>query len=289
MLGKVEVYTPRSLSEALTELSRADEDSKIIAGGTDMIIQLKDRLKHAGRLINIYGLDELRYIRMNGGYVKIGALTTYTNIIKSPLTIQHAPILVESSGTIGGIQMQNRGTIGGNLGNASPAADSLPPLYALEAIVTLTSLSSSREVPVEQFMLGPRKTALKNDEIITEVKFRPMNDSEKGAFLKLGLRESNAISVVSAAIWASISDSTFKEIRIALGAVAPTVVRCRNAEQALIGKRWSDGLFEEAAQEASKSAKPISDIRGSAQYRTNMVKSLVYQGLWEIREKVANA
>jgi len=288
MLGKVEVYTPRSLREALTELSHADEDVKIIAGGTDLIIQLKDRLRHASRLINIYGLDELRYIRMDDGYVKIGALTTYTDIIRSPITTRHAPLLVESSRTIGGVQMQNRGTIGGNFGNASPAADSLPPLYALDAVVTLASLSGSREVPVEEFMLGPRKTVLRADEIITEVKFRAMDDSQKGVFLKLGLRESNAISVVSVAIWGSIAGSTFEEVRIALGAVAPTVVRSRSAEHMLVGKPWSDELFKKAAHEASKSAKPISDIRGSAEYRLEMVKSLVYQGLWEIREKVKN-
>src|SRR3990172_2232166 len=200
MLTETDVSTPSTLKDALKMLASGDSQVKIVAGGTDMIIQLKDGLRQAGHLINVYDLDELRFIRLINGRLCIGALARYSDIIHSPLTIKHASILVESAKTIGGVQMQNRGTIGGNLCNASPAGDSIPPLVALDAVVKLESINSSRELPISSFMLGPRKTVLAPNELVSEIHFEPMGKYDRGVFLKLGLRASNAISVVSVAI-----------------------------------------------------------------------------------------
>lgn len=283
MLTKVDVFTPSSVEEALLFLRDNSQGTRVIAGGTDMIIQLKDRLVMADRLMNIEGLNELRYIRVDSDLIRIGATTTYTDILRSNITKRYMPILVQAASTVGGVQMQNKGTIGGNLGNASPAADSIPPLYALDAKVVLQSLRSERELPIEEFFLGPRRVDLRAGELIAEVNLKPMNSDEDGVFLKLGLRESNAISVVSLAMWVRRGKPRFfNDVRMALGAVAPTVVRARKAEELSKSILMTGENIWRVAELAQESAKPISDIRGSADYRQSMVKSLTYQALAQL-------
>lgn len=281
--SEIDVLTPHNLAEALEMLHQNDPELKVVAGGSDVIVQLRDGVLRASKLLNILSLKELRYIRMTGGQIHIGALTTYSDIIHHDLTRNHAWILVEAARQIGAVQLQNTATIGGNLGNASPAGDSLPPLYALDATVVTCSKAGEREIPIEQFFTGYRKLALSPEELIEEVYFNSLDSDDRGAYLKLGLREANAISIVDVAVAlrAKKPDNSFGKIWIALGAVAPTIRRARKCEQALLNKPLTSDLLKQASALAAEDAAPIDDIRGSAEYRKDAVVSLVYQALHE--------
>ena len=262
---------------------RTNPSLKIVAGGSDVIVQLRDGIIKPDKLLNILSLNELRYVRRTDDRIHIGALTTYSDIIHNEITQKHGCVLAEAAKQIGAVQLQNTATIGGNLGNASPAGDSLPPLYALDAVVVTRSKSGRREVPIEEFFVGYRKTALKPDELIEEVYFDALGQNDRGAYVKMGLREANAISIVDVAVvlrGRSLNNS-FREVRIALGAVAPTVKRARRCEQELVNKALTTETIEKASARALDDAAPIDDIRGSAEYRKTVLVSLVFQALYE--------
>lgn len=280
MRSEIDVLTPCTLDDALELLEQNSTGMHIIAGGSDVIVQLRDGVLKTEKLLNILSVKTLRFIKETDGSIHIGALSTYNDIINSQHTKKHAQVLVNAAKEIGATQLQNTATIGGNLGNASPAGDSLPPLYALGATVVTRSKSNKRDIPIEKFFTGYRKTALKPDELIEEVFFESMKKNDASAFLKLGLREANAISIVSVAVaLREKSRGSYKNIKIALGAVAPTIVRARKCEEALIGKRPTKRLLWDAANLVPQETSPITDIRGSADYRKNVVRSLVYQAL----------
>lgn len=281
MRSEIDVLTPKSLDEALNILHENQNGVRIVAGGSDVIVQLRDGVIKTDRLLNILSLKELRFVRKDDGRIHIGALATYSDIVHSQLTREHAWPLVEAARQIGAIQLQNTATIGGNLGNASPAGDSLPPLYALDAVVVTRSTAGSREIPIEKFFLAYRKTALKPDELIEQVHFTPLGEQDRGAYVKLGLREANAISIVDVAtvLRGRSKKDTFAEARVALGAVAPNILRARGCEEALTNKPLNQEILKRAGSLAADDAKPIDDIRGSAQYRKDVVASLVFEAL----------
>jgi len=283
MRSEIDVLTPRNLDDALDMLHENPVGLKIVAGGSDIIVQLRDGVIKPSRLLNILPVKELKFVRKSGDQIEIGALATYNDIVISRLTLDHAWPLVQAAKQIGAIQLQNTATLGGNLGNASPAGDSLPPLYALDAVVVTQSKAGKRETPIEQFFTGYRKTALKPDELIVSVHFKALTGEDRGAYKKLGLREANAISIVDVAtVLRSRSDSeTYAEARVALGAVAPNIRRARACEQALTRKTITREVMKNAASLAAQDAVPIDDIRGSAHYRKDVVVSLVYEALEE--------
>jgi carbon-monoxide dehydrogenase medium subunit len=190
--------------------------------------------------------------------------------------------LVEAARQIGAIQLQNTATLGGNLGNASPAGDSIPPLYALGAVVVTRSKVGKRETPIEQFFVGYRRLALRPDELIEEVYFDGLEDADRGSYMKLGLREANAISIVDVAVVlrGERADQSFKDVKVALGAVAPTIRRARKCEEALMRGPLTPETLKNAASLVADDASPIDDIRGSAQYRKEAIVSLAYQALY---------
>jgi CO/xanthine dehydrogenase FAD-binding subunit len=278
--SEIDVLSAHTLEEALGLLQQHRENIRIIAGGSDIIIQLRDGVVKTERLLNILPVKDLRFIEEKDGKIHIGALSTYTEIIRSQHIEKHAWILLEAAKQIGATQLQNSATIGGNLGNASPAADSLPPLYALGATIVTRNKSDRREIPIERFFIGYRKTALKSDELIEEIYFDGLTRNDAGAYLKLGLRKANAVSIVDVAvILRGKRKDSYRDVKVALGAVAPTIVRAHSCEQALIGRRLTEKSLREAARLASKDASPITDIRGSAEYRRKVLDSLVYQAL----------
>ncbi len=283
MRSEIDVLTPESLDEALGILQQGYSGLKIVAGSSDVIVQLRDGVLRADKLLNILSLNELRFIRNVDGRIHIGSLSTYSDIVNSQLTREHAWILVQSAKLIGAIQLQNTATIGGNLGNASPAGDSLPPLYALDAVIVTRSRAARREIPIEEFFVSYRKTALRADELIEEVHFKGLNSADRGAYMKLGLREANAISIVDVAVVlrGRRSNGTFADARVALGAVAPMIRRARKSEAALLHVRLNEETLWDAAKLAAEDATPIDDIRGSAEYRKNAVVSTIYKALWE--------
>ena len=282
-LYNIEVYSPKTLEEALEILHMEKDKVKVIAGGTDLIIQMKDGIIPRKNLLNIYSIEELRYIRLDDGNIRIGALTTFTDIANSALVRNYAKVLAEAAGTVGSIQIMNKATIGGNLVNASPAADSIPPLYVLDAVLVLSSVEGIREIPILDFYKGYKRLDLRDNELLTEIKLRIMSEDEDGVFLKHGLRLGDAISVVNAAILVKWSnDGKFKDVKIAMGAVAPTVVRARSCEEALIGKKLDDSTIWDAARKVIDDISPIDDIRGTAEYRREISVNLLYMGLWEL-------
>jgi len=280
MRSQIDVLSPQTIDEALTLLHQHQNTIRIIAGGSDIIIQLRDGAVKTEKLLNILALKDLRFIEEKDNRIHIGAVTTYSEIIRSEQIKKHAWILLQAAKQIGATQLQNTATIGGNLGNASPAGDTLPPLYALGTIVVTRNRSARREIPVEKFFIGYRKIDLKPDELIEEIYFDRLTRNDAGSYLKLGLRKANAISVVDVAVvLRGKRGNSYRDVKVALGAVAPTIVRARACEQALTGKRLTEKSLREAARLSLEDASPITDIRGSAEYRRRVLGSLVYQAL----------
>jgi CO/xanthine dehydrogenase FAD-binding subunit len=273
-----EYKLPRSLQEACRLLAVAG--SRPIAGGTDIIPQMRDGRFQASTLVDLNQIHGLNTIEQIDGQIAIGSLTTYTAMLNSPLLREYASFLTHVSGMVGGVQTQNRGTLGGNIANASPAGDTLPVLLALDAAVDLISDSGERSMPLFDFLRGPGQTALLPGEIIRQVRFAPLPAAARSIFLRLGNRRGMLISVVSVALVLELEeDGCARDCRIALGAVAPTSIRCLEAEALLRGRHVDDGLVAAAAAVAAATSRPIDDVRASAEYRRHGAQVLVRRGL----------
>ncbi len=277
---------PKNLQEAVEQLGRYGEEAKILAGGTDLIPMIRDCLITPKTMIDISFLDELRYIREEGDMIKIGALTTHSEILKSPLINGKTGVLAKAEKVLGATQIRNRGTIGGNLCNASPAADTAPPLMVLNAKLKAISVEGERIIPIEEFFTGPRKNALKPNEILVEVQVSPEPEKSGSSFIKLGRRRALTLSVVSTAALIVMDGVKCRDARIALGAVAPTPVRAKETEKLLINKELNGEVISSAAEKVVEEINPITDIRGSAEYRKEMSKVLTKRCLLEALESV---
>jgi xanthine dehydrogenase small subunit len=261
-VSSLHLREPRSVADALKMLR--DEDALVpLAGATDLYVALNFGTLPGTRFVDLWRLAALRKIERRDGVLSIGALATYTQIIKSRHVRAQAPMLVEAARQIGGVQIQNRGTIGGNIANASPAGDTLPVLAALDAVVVLRSTSGERRVPFGEFYTGYRATVRRPDELIVAVEIASV--AGKQWFRKVGTRAAQAISkVVMAAVRA-------ERPRIALGSVGPTVVRARRTEEAL----GAGASAEEAARVLEAEITPIDDVRSTAEYRTTVAGNLL--------------
>ena len=280
-LNDVEVVSPASLKDALNVLHERSDRIKPIAGSTDAIIQLKEGLLQTKELLDISNMRDLRYILREGSKIRVGALSTYSDIIESSVLKSSCRMLVDACRTIGTPQIQSRATIGGNLGNASPAGDSIPPLYVLDATVKVQSRERTRQIPIEKFFLDYRKIDLRPDELITEISFEAVEKACDAMFLKLGLREAHFISLVNIAVWVrwAPDGASFSDARVAMGAVAPVVVRARKCEELLRNRRLSEDVIWQAGHIASNESSPISDVRASADYRRAVIPSLLYKAV----------
>lgn len=260
--------SPKELRQAVKCLAEWNGRSKLIAGGTDLIPEMRTGSVVPDVIINIEGIPDLTYIREERDLLEIGALTTIAEIASSEVLQLHAPILCTAAAQLGNPLTRNRATIGGNLANASPAADMAPPLLGLDASVrTERSDQQGREIRLDGFFLRKNKTVLQEDEIITEITFPKPKKGGKGSYFKLGKREAGAISVVSIAVMLEMVGKRCHKARIALGAVAPTPIRARRAENVLEGVEISSEVIKECSAVAVEEIAPISDIRASADYR----------------------
>jgi aerobic carbon-monoxide dehydrogenase medium subunit len=266
----------RDLADALDALAGNGGDVQPIAGGTDMIVNIRAGLVQPRLLVALSQVADLCEIRREDGRIRVGAGVNVAQFLKHPLLIENASPVRQSAAKFANPMIRNLATVGGNLASASPAADLAPPLLALGAEVELTGKSGTRVVPLEDFFLGPRKTVRGRDELITALVWQAPSPHSAGAFYKLGLRQSDAISVVSVAVMLERGGNTCRGARIALGSVAPRPVRAHRAEAALVGKSMSDPVIAHAARIASEESTPIDDLRGSAAYRRRMVQ--VYVG-----------
>ena len=349
------VYTASSLDDALAYLAEYGEEARVLAGGTDLLVWRREDKVKENHFLDISGLDELRYLRASAAGLEIGALTTHSQVVSSPLVQERAPLLAEACRTVGSVQIRNRGTLGGNLVTASPAGDTIPALFCLGARVLLASVRGSRQVPVEEFFLGPGRTVRQSDELVTGV-LVPNTASvsspnatsgmahagpgtvsgvadtgagtalaedcyeERHIYLKLGQRNALSISIASVAVRLSISSEggclgseqaagagqcrqqgqegrqvcrrrgqgqVCRQVAVAFGAVAPTVVRASRVEEALTGVPLNEVVPEEVASLAREEVRPITDIRASAEYRREMVVALLTKALRRLRGETA--
>ncbi len=295
-----EYFIPSSLDEALDLLSRhaRQDGARVIAGGTDLVIELDRGMRRAGALIDISRLPGLDHIRLDdGGRLHIGPLVTHSQAVASRLIVERAFPLARACREVGAPQIRNRATIAGNLITASPANDTITPLLAMDAAVTLTSARGRRTVALSGFYTGVRRTVMAGDEMLTDIAFPALDPARQcGTFIKLGLRSAQAISVVNGAAVLTMDDGrpttetvvgrrssvVVTDARIALGAVAPTVVRAREAETALRGERLTPELIDRAARLAQSAATPIDDVRATAAYRRSMVAVVVRRALTQL-------
>ncbi len=271
-----------SPEEAGAAAARLGSAARIVSGGTDLSIALRNGQDEVTTLIDVTRIPSLQVIEERDGLIWIGAAVTYARIIESQLLRERLPLLVQAAQEVGSVQIRNLGTVGGNLATASPAGDSIPPLMALGAEVVLAGPRGRRRVPITDFFTWVRQTVMEKDEIIEAVLVPPQPKTAVGVFMKHGLRRAHAISVVNAALLLDFEDGVVSDARISLGAVAPTVFRATEAEKALVGQPITPERMEKAAELAMAASKPIDDIRGTADYRRHMVGVLVQRGLEKI-------
>ena len=270
---------PQSLPEALALLAEHQAAARIIAGGTDVLVELSRGIHPTETLIDITAIPGLRQIGLADGIISLGALTTHNDVVASALCRERALPLAQACWEVGAPQLRTRGTVAGNLVTASPANDTITPLIALDAEVVLLSARGEQRLPLEDFYLGVRRTALAPDELLHEIRFPALTPQQRGHFVKLGLRRAQAISVIDAAIVLTFDGDGVTEARIALGSLAPTIVRARAAETFLAGKVLSPETCQQAAALAGEAVSPIDDVRGSAAYRMQTLYNLLARTL----------
>ncbi len=277
-------HTPATVHEVLGLLATHRENARLIAGGTDILIELERKIRMPSVLIDITRIPGLDYIHLARDMFHLGPLVTHNHVVGSPLLVERAYPLARACWEVGAPQIRNRATIAGNLITASPANDSITPLWALGASVTLKSLRGERRLPFEQFFLGVRKIAMEPDEILIDMSFPALAASERGTFIKLALRRAQAISVVDTAVILGLGGDKITKARITFGSVAPTIVRAPDAESFLVGKTLSDAVINTAGELATAAARPIDDVRGTAEYRSEMIRVTTIRALRMIRD-----
>jgi xanthine dehydrogenase iron-sulfur cluster and FAD-binding subunit A len=285
-----EYLVPATLDETLKLLAGKGEKARLVAGATDLMLELERGLrKGIEMVIDITRLPDLDHISLDENeIIHLGPLVTHNTVAASKLLRERAFPLVSAAWQVGAPQIRNRATVAGNLVTASPANDTITPLMALRAWVMLASTRGNRRVPLEEFYTGVRKTVLQPDEMLVDIAFPALKNNQRGTFMKLGLRRAQAISLVNTAIVLNLEDGVIKSACITLGAVAPTIIHAPEAEAYLVGKELTEDVIATVSELASQASRPIDDIRGTAAYRRAMVNVLVKRGLqsiWEGQER----
>jgi carbon-monoxide dehydrogenase medium subunit len=278
----LELYQPTSLQEASKILKDQGPGGRFLAGGTDLLIAIKEKglvPKYVVDLKRVPGLSGIR--QSPDGAVTIGALTTMRAIETSSVINARYPFLVQSAAEVGSIQIRNRATVGGNMANATPSADVAPALIALNATVKIVSASAARTLPLEQFFRGPGQTVMSAEEILTEITIPKTSSRLVGEYIKFSPRDMMDLAYVGVAVAYTLgeNDNRCEGVRIVLGAVAPTPMRARQAEALLEGQIITEELAQKVGDEAAKESKPISDVRSSADYRRAMVGAMTKRAL----------
>ncbi len=278
-----QLTTPASLADALTLLKSEPGVWKPFAGGTDLMVLLEaGKLAHRN-YVNIWGLNELRGIEATDSHITLGALTTYTEVQSNPILRREFPMLCQAASETGGLAIQNRGTLGGNIINASPAADSPPALLAYDAEIELVSTRGSRWLPYQGFHTGYKQMHIDSDELLTRIRLPRNTTGLTHYYRKVGTRKAQAISKVCFAAVGKTDQGKIVDTRIAVGSVAPIVVRCVQTEQNLRGQKPDEATVESACATLSREISPIDDIRSTAKYRLQVAKNLLVDFLATLR------
>ena len=281
-LPRFDYVKPKGVDEALSLLAGDDEGKvRVFAGGTDVIPKLKGRqMKVPDVLVDLKGVSDLSFLTHDeGSGLRIGALATIFEVAHAPFVKEHFSVLSQAAYAIASTQVQNRGTIVGNICNAVPSADSAPALLCLGAEVLCLSKTGGRTVKIEEFFAGPNKTILRPGEIVKEIRVPKMPEGSTGLYLKLSPRSKMDLAVVGVGVTVVREGGVLKDVKIGLGAVAPTPMRARKAEGILVGAKAGDEVIRQAAKTAAEESKPIDDHRASAEYRRTMVEVLVRRAI----------
>ncbi|MBW2340198.1 MAG: xanthine dehydrogenase family protein subunit M [Deltaproteobacteria bacterium] len=273
--------SPSSLGEALEILKDFGERTCVIAGGTDLMIAIREGELRAELLVDISRIPELRLIREEGNQICIGPLVTHGELASSGLIKKGASVLGRAANSVGSPQIRNMGTIGGNIINASPAADTIPALVVLEAQVTLKKREGERSLPITDFYLGPYKTIIGAQELLTKITFAKLDDTWKSSFIKLARRKALAISRINIAVLAKMDEMRAKEVRVSIGSSTPTPCRMEKAEAVLRGAVPSAAVIEEASRIVAEEMVARSGVRPSTEYKRPAVQGLVKKALQE--------
>jgi len=276
-----------SIDEVIKILGEKKERARIVAGGTDLILELeRGARKGIDTLVDVTRIPNLDKITIDEAkLIHLGALVTHNDCAASKLIRERAYPLARAAWEVGAPQIRNRGTVAGNLITASPANDTITPLMALDASVSLLSTRGKRTVPLIEFYTGVRKTVMQSDEMLVDISFPAMADSQRGTFIKLALRRAQAISIINVAMILALKADTVKSASITLGAVTPTIIHAKAAEQFLEKKKLNEKNIAQAAELAMQASSPIDDVRGSAAYRREMIRVITARGLRAIRDE----
>jgi CO/xanthine dehydrogenase FAD-binding subunit len=278
-----QLTTPTSLTDVLTLLNQQPGVWKPFAGGTDLMVLLEaGKLAHRN-YINIWGLSELRGIEATGTHITLGALTTYTEVQANPILRHEFPMLCQAASETGGLAIQNRGTLGGNIINASPAADSPPALLAYDAEIELVKIGGSRWLPYHGFHTGYKQMHIAPDELLARIRLPRNSANVTHYYRKVGTRKAQAISKVCFAATATTDQDLIKDTRIVVGSVAPVVVRCVETEDTLRGRKPDDETIRTACARLLREISPIDDIRSTAKYRLQVAQNLLVDFLTTLK------
>ena len=277
----------KDVAHAVALLGEHGAKAKILAGGTDLLVELKHAIHNPEIIVDVSRLAELKDIVIADDGLHIGALATHADIMNAPIISGMFPALVEAAHSIGAVQTRNLGTLGGNLITCVPSVDSGPALIALDAVVTVASAEGERRMPLAELFVGPRKTSLKPGDLLIDIIIPKDNLDKPAAFEKFGLRKGQALALVNVAASFWVDNDKFAAPRIALGAVAPTVIRAPKAEAYLDGRKISAEAMAEAGRIAATEAKPITDFRAGAEYRRDLVAVLVKRALAKAHARAA--
>lgn len=286
LLTEIEFHDASTLKEASEWMSRYAPDARLMAGGTDLLVDLKTSRYGTSHVVSINRIAALRGLTTTNGSLRIGALTTASDLLNSTVIWERFPGIRDAVKDLAVLQIRNMATIGGNLAGAVPSGDLPPILIALNASVNLWSVSGEREVPLEDFFTGPRQTVRRHDEILTEIRVPNPPARFGAAYVPFALREANGCAVASVAASLLLDEKAIiREARVCLGAVAPIPKLAKAVSAVLVGKIADQTTFGRAAEEARQSSLPISDVRGSADYRRNLIAVLTRRALDNARKR----
>ncbi len=278
--AEFEYFTPNTIQEALHLLDQYGSDANVIAGGTDLLVQMKNEVVSPSHLINIMKISEMSFIKAEEGWLRIGAATKWHEVVEFCARDRKYTALYEASCSLGKVQVRNMGTIGGNLCTASPAADSAPALLVFNSRVKLTSAQGERIINLEDFFKGVNLTAMAPNEIMTEIQIPSINKRMGSAFMKI-TRVGADISKISCAVALERQGDICASCKIAMGAVAPVPMRIDQADRIVIGKKVDASLVEEMGKKVSEEINPITDIRSTAEYRSQTATILLKDVFWK--------
>jgi CO/xanthine dehydrogenase FAD-binding subunit len=277
-------FAPKSTKEATEILAKYGENIKVLAGGTDLLVQYYDRLYEVGYWLDLKNIKELKEIKIHQDQMEIGAMVTHTQLEKSGEIKKYFPVLGKAAADIGSPRIRNRGTIGGNIVNASPAGDLLPALMAYDAQFKLLSVQKEALISAKEFFIGPKKTILKPDQLLTQIIFPLPSKKTYGSWIKIGKRKALIIATITLALVVKMAEDnkTVKDVRTCLGSVAPTPIEIKEIRKKMVDKKFNELDFNQLGQIVEDKISPIDDIRGTREYRKDVAKNIMINALEEI-------